>query len=71
MSLNITELDKDTLKKLGLTDEHKKATRKPRVQKFSKEQVRQNALKALAILSGLTQDERRRVLNHAIQLHEV
>tara|TARA_Y100001937_G_scaffold104837_1_gene145147 strand:- start:1891 stop:2100 length:210 start_codon:yes stop_codon:yes gene_type:complete len=69
--MNINELDKETAKKLGVEDLYKKATRKPRVQKFSKEQVRQNALKALAILSGLTQDERRRVLNHCIQLNEV
>ena len=71
MPMNIKELDKETAKKFGLTVEHKKAIRKPRVQKFSKEQVRQNALKALAILSGLTQDERRRVLNHAIEINEV
>jgi hypothetical protein len=69
--MNITELDQDTLKKLGLTEEYKKATRKPRVQKFSKEQVRSNALKALGLLAAFSQDERRRILNHAIQLNEV
>jgi len=71
MPMKISELDKETAKKLGVEDLYKKDTRKPRVQKFSKEQVRSNALKALAILSGLTQDERRRVLNHCIQLNEV
>mgnify|MGYP001444144908 FL=1 len=69
--MNITELDKETIKKLGLDQEYKKATRKPRVQKFSKEQVRSNALKALGLLAAFSQDERRRILNHAIQLNEV
>tara|TARA_B100001057_G_scaffold389377_1_gene397078 strand:- start:285 stop:494 length:210 start_codon:yes stop_codon:yes gene_type:complete len=69
--MNITELDKETIQKLGLDQEYKKATRKPRVQKFSKEQVRSNALKALGLLSAFSQDERRRILNHAIQLNEV
>ena len=69
--MNITELDKETIKKLGLDQEYKKATRKPRVQKFTKEQVRSNALKALGLLAAFSQDERRRILNHAIQLNEV
>jgi len=69
--MNITELDKETIKKLGLDQEYKKATRKPRVQKFNKEQVRSNALKALGLLAAFSQDERRRLLNHAIQLNEV
>lgn len=69
--MNITELDKKTIQKLGLDQEYKKATRKPRVQKFSKEQVRSNALKALGLLAAFSQDERRRILNHAIQLNEV
>jgi len=69
--MNINELDKETIKKLGLDQEYKKATRKPRVQKFSKEQVRSNALKALGLLAAFSQDERRRILNHAIQLNEV
>ena len=69
--MNITELDNETIKKLGLDQEYKKATRKPRVQKFNKEQVRSNALKALGLLAAFSQDERRRILNHAIQLNEV
>ena len=69
--MTITELDKETIKKLGLDQEYKKATRKPRVQKFNKEQVRSNALKALGLLAAFSQDERRRILNHAIQLNEV
>ena len=69
--MNITELDKETIKKVGLDQEYKKATRKPRVQKFNKEQVRSNALKALGLLAAFSQDERRKILNHAIQLNEV
>ncbi len=69
--MNINELDKETAKKLGVEDLYKKATRKPRVQKFNKEQVRSNALKALGLLAAFSQDERRRILNHAIQLNEV
>lgn len=69
--MNITELDKDTIKQLGLEEEFKKAIRKPREQKFSKEQVRSNAIKVLAVVSGLNQSERDRVLQHAMKLNTV
>ena len=71
MSLNINDLDSETLQKLGLVQEHKSINRKPRVQAFTKEQVRQNAIKVLAVVSGLSQSERERVLNHAIKLNSV
>lgn len=69
--MNIKELDADTIKQLGLTDELKKALRKPREQKFSKEQVRSNAIKVLAVVSSLNQSERDRVLHHALKLNTV
>ena len=69
--MNISELDKKTAEAMGILDEYKKAIRKPREQKFSKEQVRSNAIKVLAVVSGLTQSERERVLQHAAKLNSV
>tara|TARA_B100000575_G_scaffold269455_1_gene249135 strand:+ start:62 stop:271 length:210 start_codon:yes stop_codon:yes gene_type:complete len=69
--MNINELDKETALKLGVLDAYKKAIRKPREQKFSKEQVRSNAIKVLAVVAGLNQSERERVLQHAIKLNSV
>ena len=43
--MNINELDRETAEKLGVLEVYKKAIRKPREQKFSKEQVRSNAIK--------------------------
>ena len=71
MTLNINDLDQETLEKLGLVADYKKINRKPREQKFSKEQVRQSAIKCMAVLSGLTQSERARVLEHAQKINEV
>ena len=69
--MNINELDKETAEKLGVLEMYKKAIRKPREQKFSKEQVRSNAIKVLAVVSGLNQSERERVLQHAAKLNSV
>lgn len=38
---------------------------------FSKESVRSWSLKALAMMSGLTQDQRRRVLEHAMKVNRL
>tara|TARA_B100000963_G_scaffold272465_1_gene240681 strand:- start:253 stop:462 length:210 start_codon:yes stop_codon:yes gene_type:complete len=69
--MNINELDRETAEKLGVLEVYKKAIRKPREQKFSKEQVRSNAIKVLAVVAGLNQSERERVLQHAIKLNSV
>jgi hypothetical protein len=49
----------------------KRGIRKPRVSTFSKDAVRENALKVLAVISHLTQDQRRRVLAHAVSVNAV
>lgn len=71
MSLNINDLNPETLSKLGLVQEHKTINKKPRSQTFTKEQVRSNAIKVLAVVAGLSQSERDRVLAHAIKLNGV
>ncbi len=43
----------------------------PRQAGFSKESVRSWSLKALAMMSGLTQDQRRRVLEHAMKVNRL
>jgi len=45
--------------------------RRPRQASFSKESVRSWSLKALAMMSGLTQDQRRRVLEHAMKVNRL
>jgi hypothetical protein len=62
-TLNVNDLPPDMLKQLGI--------RKPRRQGFSKETVRSWSLKALAMMSGLTQDQRRRVLEHAMKVNRL
>ncbi len=62
MSVNVNDLDKETRKKLGL-----KLTRQ---QSFSKEAVRSHAIRVLAEIADLTQDQRRRVLEHAIKVNK-
>ena len=69
--MNINELNPETIAKLGLKKEQAQANRKPREQKFSKEQVRSNAIKVLAVIAGLNQSERERVLLHAAKLNSV
>jgi len=67
MGIPITELDPEVLAKLGLTKE----LTKPREYKFTKDQVRSNAHNVMAVVSKLSQNERRRVLEHCIKLNEV
>jgi hypothetical protein len=62
MSLNIEDLDPETLKKIGLS--------KPRKYTFLAEHERQYAIKVLNVISALKQSERDRVLRRAIKMNE-
>jgi hypothetical protein len=57
------DLPPELLKQLNL--------KKLRQAGFSKESVRCWSLKALAMMSGLTQDQRRRVLEHAMRVNRL
>ena len=61
--VSIEELSKDQLKTLGI--------KRPRGQKFSKESTRSWSLKVLAQIAELTQDQRRRVLEHALKVNRM
>lgn len=62
-TMNVNDLPPAMLKQLGI--------RKPRTQGFSKESVRSWSLKTLALLAELTQDQRRRVLEHALKVNRL
>tara|TARA_R100000329_G_scaffold92074_1_gene76886 strand:+ start:359 stop:562 length:204 start_codon:yes stop_codon:yes gene_type:complete len=67
MAIPIEELDQETLIKLGLTKEMSK----PREYTFTKDQVRTHGLNVMAVISKLSQKERRRVLQHCLKINEV
>ncbi len=56
-AINLNEIPKEARRKLGLA--------KKRDRSFNKEQVRSWSLKILAEMAALTQEQRRRVLDHA------
>lgn len=65
-----------TTKKLTLDDlpvavRQKLGVRKPRKTEFAKDAVRTHALRVLAEISSLTQDQRRRVLEHAVKVNAI
>jgi hypothetical protein len=62
-TLNFDDLTPEQRSKLGV--------RKPRQSKFTQEDVRSYALRALAALTALTRDERDRVLKHAQKINRV
>lgn len=62
-TLNVNDLPPAMLKQLGI--------RKPRSKGFSKESVRSWSLKTLAVLADLSQDQRRRVLEHAVKVNHL
>ena len=62
-AVNADDLPPEVLKQLGI--------RKPRKAQFTKESVRSHALKYLAGIAQLTQDQRRRVLEHALKLNRI
>ncbi|MGH7177242.1 MAG: hypothetical protein ACREJC_07675 [Tepidisphaeraceae bacterium] len=57
------ELTPATRRKLGI--------KTPRSSQFSKDQVRTWALKVLAAIADLKQDQRRRVLDHALRVNRL
>lgn len=61
--LTLDDLPVATRKRLGV--------KRPRQSQFSKDAVRQHALRVLAEIATLTQDQRRRVLEHARKVNDV
>ncbi len=61
--LTIDDIPADTRRKLGL--------RRQRQSQFSKDAVRTHALRVLAEIANLTQDQRRRVLDHAAKVNGI
>jgi len=61
--LTLEDLPAATRKKLGI--------KRPRVSQFSKDAVRTHALRVLAEIASLTQDQRRRVLEHAVKVNGI
>lgn len=62
-TLTLDDLPAATRQRLGL--------RKQRQTQFSKDAVRQHALRVLAEIASLTQDQRRRVLEHAVKVNAI
>jgi hypothetical protein len=73
MGLNISELSPEVLEKLGLTGEMPKqpTKRSSGNGKITMEEVRQHSLRVLAVLDKLSQQQRDRVLAHAIKVNRV
>jgi hypothetical protein len=61
--LSVDDLPPDQIKKLGL--------KVPRKHGFNKESVRSWSLHVLALMADLTQDHRRRVLEHASKVNRL
>jgi hypothetical protein len=61
--LTLDDLPAAARKRLGV--------KRPRTSQFSKDAVRTHALKILAEIASLTQDQRRRVLEHAVKVNDV
>ncbi len=62
-SLNLDDLPPALRQQLGIP--------KPRQNAFRKDRVRTWSLKTLAVLAELTQDQRRRVLEHALRVNRL
>ena len=69
MRQSINKQEVEALKKEGFNDELiNKLFKKERVHNFSQEQVRQYAIRVLAVLPTLTQAQRKRVLKKAVEM---
>jgi hypothetical protein len=60
-----------TLDDLPAAARQKLGIRRPRKTEFAKEAVRTHALRILAEVAGLTQEQRRRVLEHALKVNAI
>ena len=60
-----------TLDDLPAAARQKLGIKRPRQNAFSKDAVRTHALQVLAEIAALTQDQRRRVLEHAIKVNAI
>ncbi len=62
-TLTLEDLPPEARRKLGI--------KRPRQSQFSKDAVRTHALRVLAEIATLTQDQRRRVLEHAVRVNAI
>jgi hypothetical protein len=60
-----------TLDDLPVAVRQKLGVKRPRQSQFSKDEVRTHALRVLAEVASLTQDQRRRVLEHAVKVNAI
>ena len=68
----VTKEEAESLKKEGFDDELiNKLFKKKRVYNFSQEQVRQYAIRVLAVLPTLSQAQRKRVLKKAVEMDSI
>jgi len=65
MALNVSELNPETLEKLGLVQKEK------RNYTFTAEDVKRHAFRVMAVLDKLDKSERKRVLAHCTKLNDV
>ena len=70
MGVHIDDLDAETLTKLGLGAPSPQPKAKPKA-KFLAEDERRHAINVLALISKLSQAERRRVLKRALEVNDV
>lgn len=71
MGVNINELGPEVLEKLGLASETPKTPTKRSCSKITMEEVRQHSLRVLSVLDKLSQQQRDRVLAHAVKVNRV
>jgi hypothetical protein len=62
-TINLEDIDAEQRKQLGI--------RKPRESQFCKDELREWALKTLALMANLSRAERDRVLKHALKVNRV